>query len=124
MTRQEFKDKYWEGFMSDDFPVWDVCRSREDVDDFADLAWKLLEPEIERFKDLAKERVEALRRVAELSDEVLKYIDETRSVKKDISIVKDDNTRLVGLLFLHRRFHDNVGCPGGDECYVCKEDND
>lgn len=60
-------------------------------------------------------------------DEYKNHQDDLREIedlKRGIRVLQEDNTRLVKLLFLHRRFHNKVGCPGPEECYVCKEDNE
>ena len=67
--------------------------------------------------ELKKELRKRWERIEEFDARVQALLEENKSLV-------NDNTDLLKLLFLHRRFHNKVGCPGGDECYVCKEDNE
>lgn len=62
--------------------------------------------------------------ISALKTELRKRWERIERLGKEVEDYKEDNTNLVKLLFLHRRFHNKVGCPGEDECYVCKEDNE
>lgn len=77
-------------------------------------------------KELLEHQItsEIISNVANLVGERDRAMEEIADLKKELKRRWERIERLNKLLGLHRRFHSKSGCPGGDRCYVCREDDE